>query len=112
MDGVFQVLNFGFWVGQEAPIQDKQSYFGHGVGREIKLVLLKDRIHANDITLSQNLELTDFSFFILNFNFNLAVHYKIDFVAFLVHVNEFSFFFNSDLSHLILNFVKKHSMVF
>lgn len=112
MNGVLQVLNFGFWVGQEAPIQDKQSYFRHRIGRKIKLVLLKDRIHTDNITLSQNLELTDFSFFILYFNFNLAVYYEIDFVAFLVHVNEFSFFFNSDLSHLVLNFVKEHGMVF
>ena len=112
MNSIFQVLNFGFWVGQEAPIQDKQRNFGHCARWNIKFILIKDWIHTNDISFSQNLELTDFIFFIFNFDFNLTINYEIYFVTLLVLLDELGFFFNFYLSHLILNFVEKHCVVF
>jgi hypothetical protein len=68
-------------------------------------------MHSNDIALSKYLKLTCITFIILSFDFNLAVYNEEDFITFLMNANKLSFFFNYNLSHLILDLVKEHSVV-
>lgn len=78
----------------------------------MQLIMAKNAVLPNDITLLQQVKLACLSLRVFNFDFNGAFYNEIYFVAFLPRFNNLLSSLKGFFLHMVLNLIIEHLIIF